>query len=212
MRGMVLFIRTRRWPAVVATIAAAALLTVACGPLAVALNPTGEGLVRVALLIPLLPAVAIAAAFERPLPAQEAVAARRLRLEGAAHLVLLTGLAVGLLAGASTLIPAPEGSASLIGHGPISVVRNTLALTGTALLGYRFLGPQTGWVPPLAWVIIPPLLMPRPDQDTTRLFTLITQPDRAFEPFALALGIWVAALVVRVVDGAARLTPPRSTS
>ncbi|MFD6055592.1 hypothetical protein [Agromyces sp. NPDC060279] len=209
---MVLFIRTRRWPAVVATIAAAALLTVACGPLAVALNPTGEGLVRVALLIPLLPAVAIAAAFESALPAQEAVAARRLRLERAAHLVLLTGLAVGLLAGASTLIPAPEGSASLIGHGPISVVRNTLALTGTALLGYRFLGPQAGWVPPVAWVIIPPLLMPRPDQDPGRLFTLVTQPDRALEPFTLALGIWVVALVVRVVDGLARLTPPRSTS
>jgi|GEM_PF-3491388 len=192
---MLLFARTRRWGALGMVVAVSATVVLLCGPFAIALNPTGEGLVRVALLVPLLPGVAIAAALATPLAAQERVASREIRAYRAAHVVLSTVLAAAVLAGAAVLL-APADGAAVAQQGPLSMVRNVLALTGAGVIGYRMLGSQLGWAVPVVWVILPPLLMPRPDQDRLQIFTLVNQPDGAITASAFACAVWIVAVWV----------------
>ncbi len=90
------------------------------------------------------------------------------------------------------MFPSRMGSDVSMDQGAIAVVRNILALTGIATVSYRILGTQLGWVLPIVWTILPPLLIPRANQDRSEIFTLLTQPDSAFTAFVVASVVWLA--------------------
>lgn len=188
---MILFARTRRVTAVALITLFAVILVLACGPLRIAFSPDGEGLVLVAMMVPLLPALTIAASLVSPVHIQERAAARSLVWVQRGHVSIWLSFACVTLGLAATFL---SRDASFHEQGAFSIVRNTIALTGISLLAYGVLGPRLGWVLATVWVILPPLVFPRPQQDAGQIFTLIYQPDDAFVPFVVAGLLGVAGL------------------
>lgn len=193
MRGLVLFARSRRWVTVTLLATVAALLVLACGPLSYSLNPRGGYLVTVASQIPLIAAIAIQASLASPLERQEHQAARAMGRLRFLHVVALTLIAAVALGFAATQLQPTTGTArSLDAHiGPVALVRNLLAFTGSALVGSSVVTPRFAWIFPLAWAILPFVALPNPQADQTGLLTLAAQHDDAFGPFATAMIFWI---------------------
>ena len=167
------------------------MLVLACGPLRIAFSPDGEGLVLVAMMVPLMPALGIAASLVSPMRTQEMSAARSLVWVRRWHVVIWLSIASITLGLAATFL---SRGGSYYDQGEFSIVRNVIALTGVSLIGYWALGPRLGWVFATVWVILPPLVFPRPQQDAGQIFTLIYQPDDAFVPLLVAGLLGVAGL------------------
>lgn len=188
MTAVRLFARTRRWQLNAFVIFLSACLVLLCGPLAVGLTPGGGGLVRVAMMIPLIPATLVASSLQSPLSCQEVSASRDMTRWSFLHVGGLSLLLLAaLLVSGGFLQPAgPETN----NQGSLSLCRNAAALIGIAMIGYRLLGPRLGWAPALIWVILPPQITPRPENDPVGLFTLITQPDSSSNAFSWAVLVW----------------------
>lgn len=199
MTGLRLFLRTRRAVLNVVVIFGAAFLVMMCGPVAVGLVPQESSLTRVAMMVPLIPATVIAASSVSSLPIQEGNGVRNIHRWGLAYVASLTALLVAALCFSGVQLPPPD--ATTHDQGAVSVVRNGFALVGAALIGYRLLEHRGGWVLGLAWVILPPQVLPRPQNDPVGLFTLITQPDLSANAFVWALGVWVLGVLGVAVRG-----------
>lgn len=193
MRGVRLFIRTRRWRLNAVVFLVTAALVIVCGPLAIGLTPNGGGLTRVAMMLPLIPATLVAASLQSPLPLQEAAAARDLGQWRLLHVVALSAALLAALVISGAFLPA--AGADTHDQGLLSLCRNAVALVGAALIGYRLLGVRLGWILAITWVILPPQIIPRPENDPVGLVTLITQPDSSAGAFTWAVLTWSVGLL-----------------
>jgi hypothetical protein len=169
--------------------AVAAVMIVLCGPMNYSLNPVYGFLVKVAVQVPLLPAIAIQASLASPVGQQEISGSRDLGTWRLAHVVVLTAIAACFLGLAGMPLAADVVAHST--QGSISVIRNLLALTGAGLIGSVVLGPRLAWLFPVTWLIVPFLFIPRPTADLTGVLTLVGQDDAAFVPFVAACSVWV---------------------
>lgn len=201
MSGMLLFARSRHWLGGTIVAAASAILVLVCGPIGYALNPDAGYRVAVAAQIPLLSALVIQASIGGRPASAESYPVRSMRALRLLHVIIMTLVScVALGVAAVSLIPADEslvnGFADL---GPIAIIRNTLALTGAALIGGALFGAGFGWLLPLAWATLPYLVTPSLEADTTGIATLIMRGDDDFWAFIVAISCWVvgAALAQR---------------
>ncbi|WP_437583428.1 hypothetical protein ACSAGD_14210 [Paramicrobacterium sp. CJ85] len=193
----VLFFRARRWVPASIVIFITAVLVVLCGPLNYTLNPRSGYLVGVAAQLPILPAVTIQATVtSRALRAKEGTSARKLTNWRLAHIVCLTALAALSLG----LAAIPLTASALTGpadQGAVAIVRNLIALTGAALLGATFLGPNLAWVFPLTWTILPFVFLPGSPSGLTAIVTLVAQPDSSYAPSVFAIVLWSVGLALQ---------------
>lgn len=199
IRATRLFARTRRWGVVLLVVVASGLLVIACGPLRIAMSPDGQSLVLVAMMIPVLPALAIAASLESPLRLQEMSAARSLLGFRVLHVVGLCALACVVLGFAGSFLSKGDGPAP--DQGSVSIVRNSIALVSLGLVSYRVIGPRFGWLPPMLLVVVPPLIYPRVQQDQTQIVTMLYQADSSFTPFVATIGLGIGALALVLWSG-----------
>ncbi|WEK12997.1 MAG: hypothetical protein P0Y48_11060 [Candidatus Microbacterium phytovorans] len=197
MTGVRLFARTRRWGLNLGVMLAAAVLVAACASTAIGISADGAKIL-VAMAIPVVPAISIAASLSSSLAGQERLAARNIARWDVIHAVSLTCALLVVLGLSALSLPSADDVAQ--NQAGISLWRNAIALTGASLIGYRALGPRMGWAVAVIWVVLPPQMVSRPWTDPVGLFTLTTQPDASANALAWAIMIWVA--------GVASLTVP----
>lgn len=198
MTGLVLFAATRRTVLALLLIVLSALLVVACGPLAYSVRPSGGYLTSVSGQVPLLAAIAVQASAITPVPWKERTAARSLVGSRTLRILLLTGIAATIFALAATEVQPPEG-VLLNGRAPlgsVALVRNFLALLGSALLFSSAAGPAFGWIVPVFWCVLPAILFDNLNSDPLGVATLVAQPDEAFLPFCVAVCLWAGGCFV----------------
>jgi hypothetical protein len=192
--GARLYIRTRRWVMVIAISALAAAMIMLCGPMNYSLNPAYGYLVKVAVQIPVLPAIAIQASLASPVGQQELSGSRDLSNWRLVHMVFLTAIAALFLGLA--IAPLATNVEAHSTQGVVAIVRNLLALTGAGLIGSAIFGPRLAWLVPVTWLIVPFLFVPRPTADLTGVLTLIGQDDIAFVPFVAACAVWAVGVAL----------------
>lgn len=197
MRGIRLFLLTRRLGATVCAIALAAVLILLCGSTTFQFTHERTTLVRVAVIVPLIPAIVLQAVVAAAPSVQEQAASRPLKRWVAGHLLVATAVAAVALVSAASVAMHSQSQERMV-YGPESVLRNLLALIGISLIGAAIVGAQLAWFLPLAWVIIPPFFAPRPEADHAGVFTLVSQHDGEATAFAVACIVWVLGVAVWV--------------
>lgn len=199
MSGVNLFLRARRSAAVALIATATGILIWLCGPIAISLHPTDSALNRVSAMLPVAPAILLTASLNTPLAAKERLSGRNLETLRLSHTLIQSTIIITLCSLGSWQLPPGD-------QGMVSTSRNAAALIGSSLLGNAILGPRIGWLISLAWVIIPPLLIPRPYLDPSQLFTLISQPDDSFHAFIYAIVIWILGISAASKEWSLELT------
>jgi hypothetical protein len=190
--GVVAFGRVRRWGIVVATSLVSAVVIVLCGPVRYSINPNDGYLVAVVAQIPVITAIAFQAASISPLRTAERRAARPLRRFRGASYVLLSVVTAAMLASAASLLGK---SAVTDGFGAFAVVRNLCALIGASFVGASLLGRSLGWCLPLAWTVLPYVLLTQ-ESSKHEVLALVTQPDSSYAATLAAGLLWGVGLVV----------------
>lgn len=198
--GFFLFTRTRRWIQCLGITVLSGVLIVLCGPVSYELNPQGGYLIAVAAQIPLIPAIAIQSSVNAGLGERERYAVRSTRKLRLLHLITLASASLLLLGIASRWLEAPESimSNGYADLGPLAIGRNLIALLGAALIGASIFGQAFGWIIPLAWAILPFLVLPDPRDDDLGLLTLIMQGEEAFLPLIFAMGICALGVLLAI--------------
>lgn len=193
---MLSFTRTRRWRTNIAASIIVGALIVLCGPVYYALNPNAGYLVSIAAQLPLIPAVIIQATSMSSMSAQERQASRSLAKYRACNYVLLTAAAAIPLGIAAYLYAPLVGEQQTGGYdlGPVTVIRNLIALIGAGFIGASVIGSSLGWIIPSAWAILPYVLLTATSTSNS-FITLVVQPDDSFTAFMVALGIWFGGLL-----------------
>lgn len=181
MRGITLFARNRRWPAVIMVTVVAAVAIAVFGGFTYTPTPRSQFSIDVALQLPVAPAIAIAVCSRTLIPQQEQSSVRRVGRWQLLHVLGLAGLASILLGLAGLTLGAADYSSA-------AIVRNLLGLTGAALIGVASIGPRLGWSLALAWLIVPFAFVEGPQADWNGIATMVAQPDQSF-------GAWNAAVV-----------------
>ncbi|WP_435740152.1 hypothetical protein [Clavibacter nebraskensis] len=196
MSAIALFGRARRWRTNVIVFIIVGALIVLCGPVYYALNPNGGYLVSIAAQLPLIPAVVIQATSLSPMAAQEGQASRPLRKYQAFNYLILTAAAAVPLGIAAYFYTPLAGEEQTGGYdlGPITVIRNLIALIGAGFIGASLIGASLGWVIPAAWAILPYVLLTATSSDN-EFITLVVQPDDSFNALAIASVVWLIGLV-----------------
>lgn len=194
MTGARLFVRSRRWHVVLLVIAATSALVAVVGHYTYTLHPRGALIITVAGQLPVVPAIAIQATLEPGLHRQELTAVRRLRRWHVLHVTVLA--AAGTL-GILIATGAAGGTLETLGANPgTALARNFLALLGAALVGAFIFGPVFAWIVPMAWMILPSLVIAQPEQDPVGILTLTTQDGSATVPLLFAGAIWIVGVAL----------------
>lgn len=194
MTGARLFIRSRRWHVTLLVIAATSALIAVVDHYTYTLHPRGALIITVAGQLPVIPAIAIQATLEPGLHRQELTAVRPLRRWRVLHVTVLTAASmIGILLATG----AAGRTLETVGTSPgTALVRNFLALLGAALVGAFIFGPVLAWTVPMAWMILPSLVIAQPEQDPVGILTLTTQDGSATGPLFFAGAIWIVGVAL----------------
>lgn len=184
MRNLRRYATSRRWLTVTLICIVAACLVWAVGGTTYTLLPRSEFPLAIAGQIPAIAAIAVQVTSSSVLEQQETTAARSMRLWRLAHVVVLTTVAAAGFIVASSFVHADFDTG-------LALVRNTLAFTGAALIGAALIGPWFAWTVPVAWMILPYLIVARPSEDPVGILTLISQNGDQFIAFVTAVAVWL---------------------
>lgn len=201
MRGVQLYLRSRRIPLALATAAATILLVWTLWTTysnALVINA------RLVSLTVMLAVTAFASTLSGADDALERTASVNWPVRRAGHL-LLTGLALTALPLLTTVTDARFAPLAL-------VLRNTAGLLGLTALGAALFGAGWSWIAPLTWTLVAVMpFMEVSSQPKTQLVSWLIQPVGSTAPTACAGVLAVAGLVAYTLRGCP-LRPPAETA
>lgn len=143
MRGVWLYLRSRRIAAALLGLSAVDIIALVAGARLVQPRESNDLVVPWLLFLPMLGACITAMSVRSSMHDLDLTGARRLGPIRLAHVGLFMVMVGGVLAVLGAQLDGPMSVTA--------VVRNLIGLTGLALLGGRLLGGRLAWIAPVVW-------------------------------------------------------------